>query len=94
MIFSCLFYTTLEKELHVQNIITLSEQTKKILISILVVIASLFPLWIWLVCYFTLSPTGYWQNFAMFGAGIFFGGAVQLLLACVAGVFLHFLWKP
>lgn len=54
---------------------------------------ALIPLWIWLVARWMLNPEGFWQNFVLFGVGVWLLGAVQLGLFVIWLFWLAAVWS-
>jgi uncharacterized membrane protein len=52
----------------------------------------LIPTWIYLLARLLLSPDGFWQEFVVFGIGIYFLGFAQLLMGTILIWFLWNLW--
>ncbi len=57
----------------------------KILGSIIVTAVMFIPLWFWLILSYLITPVGFWQQFVMMSAGLFFLGVIQLLFL-IAGI--------
>ena len=51
-----------------------------LLVSILVWVVALIPLWIFLSIKTLANPQGFWQNFVLSGLGIYVLGAIQTVL--------------
>lgn len=51
----------------------------KIVISILIGLLGLMPTWIFILVKTLLSPDGFWQKFAVYGLGVYFLGALQIV---------------
>jgi hypothetical protein len=49
-------------------------------LSLLVLILCLIPTWIYLLADTLFEPNGFWQNLVLFGIGLYFLGALQLVL--------------
>lgn len=50
-------------------------------LAILALLAvALIPFWLWLFSSFVLDPHGFWQKLFLVGIGIWFLGAIQLVL--------------
>lgn len=54
--------------------------------------AALIPLWVYVLAQHLLKPQGFWQNFVLFGVGVYILGALQLVLFIVWLVFVFSLW--
>ena len=50
------------------------------------------PTWVYLLVRLLLSPEGFWQEAALGGCGIYFGGSVQVILLGILCWFLTHLW--
>ncbi len=61
----------------------------KLLISLVFTMLALFPTWMYIAALQVLNPEGFWQNFLLLGAGVWFLGALQiiLLIFLVCGIF-------
>jgi hypothetical protein len=57
---------------------------ERIGLQALFIIVGLLPLTIFLVTREIASPEGFWQNFFLFGAGLYFLGFIQLVLLVFA----------
>lgn len=51
-------------------------------------IVLLFPTWIWLTIYKIIGPSNFIEKFLVFGAGVYMGGALQVILL---GLWVSFL---
>jgi uncharacterized membrane protein len=69
---------------------------KKFLVRIgtglLAITICLVPTWIYLLARLLLSPNGFWQEFVVFGLGVYLLGFAQFLLALILIWFLWHLW--
>jgi len=50
------------------------------------------PLWIILLAKLVFSPNGFWQKFALYGAGIYFLGSLQVIFFIIWIVILVAIW--
>jgi hypothetical protein len=55
----------------------------KFLISLLLLVVALIPTELCLLGKYVLEPQGFWENFLLFGAGIWLLGTAQLLLIVI-----------
>jgi len=54
---------------------------------------ALIPTWFWLFMKSVLNPEGFWQNFVVYGAGIFFLGFFQItLIVGYIGLLITVIW--
>jgi hypothetical protein len=53
----------------------------KMLLGFISLLIAGIPTWLWLGFNHFAQPQGFWQKFALMGAGIWFLGGVQLTLA-------------
>lgn len=65
----------------------------KLLISFAIMLAGGIPLWIWLGCYYFLSPTGFWEKLVMFGLGAWALGGIQLIFMIFAVAMIAMIWN-
>ena len=64
----------------------------RMLLSLVVTVLAFTPTWMFLLANHLLAPHGFWQNFVLFGVGIYIGGSIQIVLfLCWAGC-LFFIW--
>lgn len=56
-------------------------------------VLALIPLWIWLAVRWLLAPEGFWQNFVLFGVGLWLLGAIQLSLFVLWFFWLAAVWN-
>lgn len=56
----------------------------KTICSFIVLLVALIPLWLWLYVKSELNPQGFWENFVVYGAGIWILGTLQVILLVVA----------
>lgn len=56
----------------------------KVCLSFVIVTIALLPTWFWLFLKNALNPEGFWQNFMIYGLGIYFLGALQIGLLVIA----------
>lgn len=52
----------------------------KLFIAAVTLVVVLGPVWFYLSVRLLMSPVGFWQNFVLLGAGLYFLGFVQLIL--------------
>jgi len=60
--------------------------------SLLIIVFSLVPTWIFLAARSLLNPQGFWQNFVVAGFGVWVLGAMQIVLGIVGLLMLAGLW--
>lgn len=65
---------------------------KGIFWSLISIFLCLIPLWIFLGVRALLNPTGFWQNFVLYGAGIYILGAAQIGLILILIFVLISIW--
>ena len=65
----------------------------RLLWSLIATIICFIPLWMFLGVKLLLKPTGFWQSFVIYGAGIYFLGFIQLLLIVALSVLILLIWK-
>lgn len=68
------------------------EKLAKFGVTLLALAAALFPVWLYLIAKNAFDPQGFWQEFFLFGVGVWFLGGLQILLLIVFGVFALKLW--
>jgi len=75
---------------------TMMGKTKSTLVksiaSAIVTLLCFIPLEILIGLYVLVGPSGFWERFAIIGAGLILGGAVQFTFAIVWGVALFYIW--
>ena len=64
----------------------------KVILSIIGTLICLIPAWIYLLAKWIFSPEGFWQNFFLFGVGVYFLGFLQLVLLIVLVLWLLWIW--
>lgn len=52
----------------------------KVFLSLLAFVFCFIPTWIYLLVDALFEPNGFWQNIVLFGIGLYFLGALQLIL--------------
>jgi len=65
----------------------------KIKWSLICVFIGFFPTWLYLLAKFVFRPSGFWENFTLAGAVLWFGGGLQLILFMVLIVVLFIIWS-
>jgi hypothetical protein len=65
----------------------------KIRNTALVTLGCYIPLWIYLFLRFIFNPEGFWQNFVLFGVGLYIFGGLQIILIVVWLLFLVAIWE-
>ena len=50
-------------------------------VSLLVALVALIPTWVFLLVKHFTQPEGFWQNFVVYGLGVWFLGSLQLIMA-------------
>jgi len=63
-----------------------------LLFSVLGIAVAGIPTWIYLGARWAIEPSGFWQNFALVGMGLFFLGGIQFLLAILLAYWLFWVW--
>ena len=61
-------------------------------VTLISLVVALIPLWIFIGGKSLLSPEGFFQNFFVFGIGIWFLGGIQLLLLIICFVWMFIVW--
>mgnify|MGYP001613068945 FL=1 len=61
--------------------------------SALVSVLALFPLWMYLTARFLLEPKGFWQEFFLFGVGVWLLSSLQIIFLLIALVIIFLIWK-
>lgn len=56
----------------------------RLLLGIATIAVALTPTWGFLFVRASVSPEGFWQTFALYGAGLFFLGGIQVVFLIVA----------
>lgn len=62
-------------------------------VMIAISLACFIPTWIFFLIRYFLKPSGFWQNFVVFGAGVWFLGAFQFvgfILFCMFWYYILF----
>lgn len=63
-----------------------------IVFSLLALAIALIPTWVFLIIKAAVNPEGFWQKFAVYGAGFYVLGAVQLALFFMFLFVMFFVW--
>ena len=63
------------------------------LLSGISAVVLLIPTWVFLLGYYLLDPTGFWQKIVFCGVGLFFLGAIQVVLAIILLFCLVKIWE-
>ncbi len=66
---------------------------EKLFLSLIVIAAMLIPTWIYLFARWVTNPEGFWQNFILLGAGVWFLGFFQLVLLGLGIWVLSAIWS-
>jgi hypothetical protein len=66
---------------------------KKILLTLAIVIGMFLPLEVFIILWISLGPASFWQKFAMVGAGLYLGFALQIVFCLVGLVLLAGIWE-
>ncbi len=61
----------------------------RILAGLLGIAIGFIPLWFYLMVRLAFSPNGFWQEFILFGLGVYFLGFIQIILL---GLLVWYLW--
>ena len=61
--------------------------------TLVVALVALAPTWFWIIARWLMEPEGFWQNFILFGVGLWLMGFVQLVLIVVAFMLIVAIWK-
>ncbi len=61
--------------------------------SVLILVLMFLPSELWLILRYFLSPEGFWQNFVVFGLGVWILGGFQFVGLILGGVSLYAIWK-
>jgi len=65
----------------------------KIILTLGSLLVALIPLWFFLLVENLLSPEGFWQNFVVYGLGIYFLGIIQLVFLIIwIGSLIEVVW--
>lgn len=65
----------------------------RVFLTMLVVGAMLIPTWIYLLARWVTNPEGFWQNFILLGAGVWFLGLFQVVLLFLGLWVLGAIWS-
>ena len=65
----------------------------RLLFSAVTLVIALIPLWFFLSIKALFSPEGFWQKFAVYGAGIYLFGVVQIILLITWTAILVMIWS-
>lgn len=71
---------------------SLTEKLVRGFYTVITITVCLIPLWIYLLARLFFSPEGFWQEFVLFGLGLFLLGFIQLILLIFLVALLHWLW--
>jgi hypothetical protein len=66
---------------------------RRLLLSLFATIIAGIPLWVYLIANMLLAPQGFWQNFFLFGIGIWLLGGTQVLLFFIWIAVLITIWE-
>jgi hypothetical protein len=86
-------------EILVKGVITKKESNMKEtfykwITTIIVTVIAFLPTIFWFLVKNMLNPEGFWQNFVVFGVGIYFLGFLQLVLIGIyIGVLIEVIWN-
>ncbi len=65
----------------------------KFLLTVLALMVSSIPLWMYMGGRSLVSPEGFLQEFFVFGIGLWFLGGAQVVLWVFAGIVLLLIWR-
>ncbi len=63
------------------------------LLTLAAVAVALIPTWIYLLARLVLDPRGFWQQLVLLGVGVWFLGAVQLILLFILLFAIAAIWS-
>lgn len=63
------------------------------ILSFILLLIALIPVWLFLGVRYFLEPSGFWQNLVLFGIGVYLLGAIQIILLVGYVAAIYMIWS-